>query len=409
MTPLSDSEHRAWLAAEAVRLVDFARESRHPDGGFAWLGSNGEPLLAKPVELWITARMTHVFALGQLLGLPGCEELVDHGIDALNGRLHDDRHGGWFTAVGSSAPIITDKEAYGHAFVVLAATSANAAGHPDAHWLLADALGVLDERFWDEPYGMVVDRCDETWATTDPYRGVNANMHTVEAYLAASDVTGDPGWRDRALRITERVLGYGAAGSWRLPEHFDTTWTPQLEYNRDHPADPFRPYGATVGHGLEWARLALALAEGLGEGAPATLRDGAVALFDRAVSDGWSVDGEPGLVYTTDWSGVPVVRQRMHWVAAEATATATVLHRATGDERYARWERLFWEHIRELFVDSAHGSWHHELDPANHPSASIWHGKPDVYHALQAVLLPRLPTTPSFATALAQGRLDMPE
>ena len=28
-----------------------------------------------------------------------------------------------------------------------------------------------------------------------------------------------------------------------------------LDYNRDQPAHPFRPYGVTPGHGLEWSRL----------------------------------------------------------------------------------------------------------------------------------------------------------
>ncbi|MFP3682127.1 sugar isomerase, partial [Pseudomonas sp. SIMBA_041] len=45
---------------------------------------------------------------------------------------------------------------------------------------------------------------------------------------------------------------------------------------------------------------------------------------------------------------------------------------------------------------------HHELGPDNQPSARIWGGKPDLYHAWQAVLIPRLPLAPSMASALAQ-------
>ncbi|MET0612775.1 MAG: AGE family epimerase/isomerase, partial [Pseudomonas caspiana] len=47
------------------------------------------------------------------------------------------------------------------------------------------------------------------------------------------------------------------------------------------------------------------------------------------------------------------------------------------------------------------GSWHHELSPLNQPSADIWGGKPDLYHAYQATLLPVLPLAPSLASALA--------
>ena len=71
------------LAAETDRLLHFAEGSRHPEGGFAWLRSDGTPDLARPRELWITTRMTHCFALGALLGRPGAAELVEHGLESL--------------------------------------------------------------------------------------------------------------------------------------------------------------------------------------------------------------------------------------------------------------------------------------------------------------------------------------
>ena len=149
-------------------------------------------MLERPVETWITCRMTHSFALGHLLGRPGAGAMVDHGLAALTGPLHDDEHGGWFAGTGADQQ---DKQAYGHAFVVLAASSATAAGRPGAAELLAEALEVMDTRFWRESESMVADVWDRTWSELEDYRGVNANMHTVEAYLAAADVTGDTRWR----------------------------------------------------------------------------------------------------------------------------------------------------------------------------------------------------------------------
>src|SRR5690606_2885774 len=134
----------------------------------------------------------------------------------------------------------------------------------------------------------------------------NANMHTVEAYLAAGDVTGEVLWHRRAGRIAARVAGWARGNGWRIPEHFDADWSPMLEHHRDRPADPFRPYGATVGHGLEWARLLAAVDASLGSEAPEGLLEAASALHRRAVADGWAVDGADGFVYTTDWSGQPV-------------------------------------------------------------------------------------------------------
>ncbi|GGI08052.1 AGE family epimerase/isomerase [Egicoccus halophilus] len=401
------------LEAETERLLAFGRRGRHPAGGFAWLQDDGTPDLDRDVELWITCRMTHVYALGHLLGVDGAAELVDHGIAALAGRLHDDEHGGWYAAVGADGPTTPTKGAYEHAFVVLAATSAVVAQRPGAEAVLDEALAVQERHFFHEGDGAVVDvYLDRGFADLEDYRGANANMHTVEAYLAAADVTGDEVWLQRADRIVHRFV-HGAAGGhgWRLPEHFDPDWRPRLDYHHDQPAHPFRPFGATVGHGFEWARLALHLEaarhpEVSQAGAGTQLRSDAAAQFRRAVEDGWSVDGAPGFVYTTDFDGTPVVRNRLHWVVNEATNAAAALYLASGEAVYADWYRTWWTYAEDVFVDREAGSWRHELDPDNRPAASVWAGKPDLYHAVQATLIPRLPLAPSLATALAEGRLD---
>jgi sulfoquinovose isomerase len=395
--------HREWLADERVRLLDFAAGSLHPDGGFAWLDDNGVALLDEPVQTYITGRMTHVFSLGYLLGLPGMGRLADHGVAALSGRLRDVEHGGWFTAVGADGPSATEKRAYEHAFVVLAASSAAAAGRDGAAQLLTDALALVEHRFWVEEDGLLVDEWDREFRTLDTYRGVNANMHAVEAFLAAADVTGLTLWRQRALRIVERVVhGFARSNSWSLPEHFDPSWAALPAYNTSDRAHQFRPYGVTIGHLMEWARLALHLRATLGPDAPDWLLPDAESLFLAGVGLGWSVDGAEGFVYTVDWDGTPVVRDRLHWVLTEALGAAAALGRVTGDPQYERWYRLWWDHAAALFLDRTGGSWRHELDPQNRPAATVWSGKPDVYHALQATIVPVLPLAPTFATALAR-------
>jgi sulfoquinovose isomerase len=401
-----------YLAAQRADLLRFAQGARH-QLGFGWLDDAGDVDMGRPVELWITCRMTHVVGLGLLAGEPPAPggpdraelaALAAHGVRCLSGTLADTQHGGWFAAVISDGPVDDAKRAYGHAFVLLAASTAVAAGVPGAQGLLRDALDVFDRYFWDDEAGLVVEEWDRTWSVLDAYRGINANMHTLEAYLAVGDVTGQPVWHRRAGRIAEGVAGWARDNQWRIPEHFDASWTPLPEYNREAPSHPFRPYGATVGHGLEWARLLVAVDATLGYAAPPGLVEAAVALTDRATSDGWAVDGADGFVYTTDWQGRPVVRSRMHWVLAEALNTAEVLHRATGDERYLDDLRRWWDYADRCLVDHRSGSWRHELDPTNSPSAEVWPGRPDVYHAYQAALLPCLPITPSFAQALVERR-----
>ncbi|MFH5821083.1 AGE family epimerase/isomerase [Georgenia sp. AZ-5] len=405
---LGGAAHARWLERETDALLTFARGAA-TDLGFGYLDDAGRPLPGRPAELWITCRMIHVFSLGTLLGRPGCAPLVDHGLAALEGVFADREHDGWFAAVGPDGPAETRKEAYPHAFVLLAAASATAAGRPRGAETLTHAQDVSTRHFWREDEGMVVEGYDRGFAAAEDYRGVNANMHTVEAYLAVADVTGDDGWLDRALRIVRRVVdGFAREASWRVPEHFTRGWTPLPDYNREDPAHPFRPFGATVGHWFEWARLTLQAADALrrrDREPGAWMLDAARELFAAGAREGWAVDGADGFVYTVDFDGRPVIRERMHWVVAEAIGAAAALHAVTGEPEYERWYATWWDYAAAHLIE-APGAWRHELSPTNGPSAKTWTGKPDVYHAVQATLLPRLPVSPALAPALAAGLLD---
>jgi len=389
------------LGAECNRLLDFGRHFPHPLGGAAWLDARGQPDLSKPVYTWITARMLHVYALGHLMGRAADADLAAQALDGLTGRLRDRTNGGWVTSVNDAGESPDEKACYTHAFVVLAASSGAVAGLPGARDLLTEALGVWVERFFDAEAGMFVDSWNRGFTQLNDYRGVNGNMHSVEALLAAADVTGDHLLRLRALGIARRVaLEFAQPHSWRIPEHFTSSWEPMLEHNRDRPDDQFQPYGATVGHGLEWSRLLLHLEASLAD-PPEWLLPAAEALFDRAAVDGWSVDGADGFIYTTDWDGNPVVRDRLHWVVAEAIAAAAALRARTGDNRYSDLGTTWWAYAERYLFDRTYGSWHHQLDASNQVIDSVWPGKPDLYHAVQATLIPRLPLAPSMATALA--------
>lgn len=384
--------HQAWLDAEAARLADFGGSLAHPAGGAAWLDGVGAADLSRPVTTWITARMIHVQYLASLRGHPGARRKADRLLDALFTTLRDRRHGGWTESTEDST-----KTAYTHAFVVLAASAATAAGHPRGGGLLAEALDVVDTRFWDEKSGMCSDTWSSDWSTLEDYRGINANMHMVEALLAASDAGAPDLWRDRAARICDRVAGWAQAQNWRIPEHFTDEWIPLPDYNSDNVADQFKPYGATVGHGFEWSRLMVQTSLVAPSPGRYDYLDVARSLYHRAATDGWQPGERPGFVYTTDWTGTPVVTQRLHWVLCEAIAAAATLARATGEARYENDYRAWWDVAAEFFIDRVNGSWHHELDADNHPATSVWGGKPDVYHAIQAVWISREPTRSSLA------------
>lgn len=406
-------------------LAATARRAAVP-GGFGWLDDALDP--GPPLELWITCRMTHVLALEQRRtggdGPAGDADraAAQHGVDALlDGPLRDPDHGGWHGLVAGPGEPAARKEAYGHAFVVLAGASALAAGLDRGEELVRAGLAAVDAHFWHPGDRMPVEAWDTAFTTPDPYRGVNATMHLVEAYLAAHDALGGADGSDgadgadllgRAEAMTRRVVqGWAREFGQRLPEHFDERWRPRPELHRDRPDDRFRPYGVTVGHLLEWARLAVHLRRALARtpGASAGSEDllpDAVALVDRAVADGWAADGTPGFVYTTDFDGRPVVRQRFHWVLAEALGAATVLGQETGDRRYADLHAAWTAWAEAHLVVRGPGglvSWRHEVAPDGRPAAEVWVGRPDVYHAYQALLLPRIAPGVSFAGPLARS------
>ncbi|MCR5355967.1 MAG: AGE family epimerase/isomerase [Lachnospiraceae bacterium] len=383
-------ENREFLKDNVKSLLDFGRRFPSQKGSSYYLGDNGEPVKENNRETWITSRMIHVYSIGSMLGDKGSRELAAAGLKGLAGELNDKVNGGWYAGLTKDDEVIPGKQCYAHAFVILAASSAYLAGIEGAKELLDKALDVFDRRFWNEEEGLTADTWNTEFTVLDDYRGLNANMHTVEAFLAAADALSDEKYRIRAGRIIDHTIKWAKDNDWRIPEHYTKDWIPQLDLNRDKPDDPFKPYGATPGHGIEWARLIVQWCTSAydDEKKRADYIDAACRLYDRAVNDAWNADGAEGIVYTTDWNGKPVVRDRMHWTLAEAVNTSAVLYRITGNEKYADDYAAFMKYLDSVVIDHSCGSWFHQLDENNRLKGTVWPGKPDLYHAFQAMIIP---------------------
>ncbi len=388
---IDTAENHQFLADNAQALLAFGHRFPSPGGSSYYLGDDGTPWKERNRETWITSRMAHVYSIGTMLGYAGSGELADAAIKGLRGELKDKEHGGWYAGLTSEGAVVPGKQCYAHAFVILAATSALLAGRDGAKELLDDALALYDTKFWNEAEGLSCDTWNTSFTELDDYRGLNANMHTVEAFLAVADAIGDETYRRRAGRIIDRVIGWAQANHDRIPEHFSSAWEPDLEKNRQTPDDPFKPYGATPGHGIEWARLITQWAVstyGADSADAAPYIRMAERLYNRAVADAWNVDGARGIVYTIDWNGSPVVHDRMHWTLAEAINTSAVLYRVTENEKYAKDYSEYMRYLDEVVLDHTCGSWFHQLNEKNECKQTVWPGKSDIYHALQAMLIP---------------------
>ena len=394
--------HRQWLRDQANALFDFFQNRAfNPGGGFYEFDAEGRPLNAgNPIRgIHSTARMVHCFAIGSLLGRPGSDDIVDHGMKYLWEKHRDHERGGYHWSLDNSGLLDSTKQGYGHAFVLLAASSAKVAGHPDADRMIADVTEVLNSRFWEEQHGAIAEEFEADWTPVPGYRGQNSNMHLTEALMAAFEATGETDYLRKAERIADLVIRRRAGeNGFRVPEHFTENWVLDKDYRGN---EMFRPSGTTPGHWLEWARLILQL-WALGGRAHDWMPEAAKALFSQSVELGWDKE-KGGFFYTLDWSDEPAMRNKLWWPMAEGAGAAAYLSEHLPSDFHETWYRKIWDGISRHFIDRERGGWHEELTDDLVPSYTLFAGKGDIYHALQACLIPLYPATGSLTKGIVEA------
>jgi sulfoquinovose isomerase len=394
--------HRQYLMRQANNLFDFFEApSINPKGGFFELDDDGRPLSADNSTRQIhgTSRMVHCFAIGSLIGRPGSDEIVDHGMRYLWDKHRDKHYGGYVWGLDNNGITDGSKQAYGHAFVLLAASSAKLVGHPLADQMIADVTQVINARFWDEKSGAVRDEYSQDWSKLLPYRGQNANMHMTEALMAAFEATGNRDYLVKAERIAELIIAKNAVPlGHRVAEHFDENWVLDKNYAGN---EMFRPSGATPGHWLEWSRLLFQLWT-LGNKRLSWMTSAARQLFHQSVELGWDkVHG--GFFYTLDWDNKPIMREKLWWPVSEAIGAASVLSTHERDHYFQSWYRKLWDYAENHVIDHERGGWRSELKEDLTLTSRLFVGKPDIYHALQACLIPLYPATGSLTAAIIEA------
>jgi len=404
--------HRQWLLSQAVALLDFYQPNViNAAGGFFILDKSGNPLPAQAShtgterQLHDTTRMVHCFAIAKLIGRSGAEDVVDHGMEFLWNRHRDMQNGGYFWGVDDNSTTNPIKQAYGHAFVLLAGASAKVIGHPDADRLLDDVAQVLHSRFWEPEIGATSEEYTADWQAVGTYHGQNSNMHLTEALMAAYEATGDQNYLGMAKRIAELIIHHHARQQdWRVAEHFDENW----QVDRAYAGDPmFRPAGTTPGHALEWVRLLVQLWH-LDARRSSWMPKAAKHLFFNAVNHGWATE-TGGFYYTLDWENVPDQTDRFWWPCAEAIGAAAALGSVGDDPLFETWYRRVWGFIETHMIDQDCGGWFPELDANLRPVNRVFAGKPDLYHAFQACLIPLLPKDGSITRGLQAFPLKLEE
>lgn len=393
--------HRQWLMGQANGLFDyFQQRAVFSGGGFIDLDPHGQPISPEnPLRpIHGTARMVHCYAIASLFGRPGADEIVDHGMRYLWEHHRDTRRGGYFWSLDKDGPRDDTKQGYGHAFVLLAASSAKVVGHPLADRMLADITEVLNTHFWEERYGAIAEEFSGDWKAVPNYRGQNSNMHLTEALMAAFEATGDRSYLDKAQSIAELLIHQLAGGlGYRVAEHFDENWQLDLDYQG---SEMFRPSGATPGHWLEWARLVLQLWV-LGGKRHDWMPAASAALFRNAIELGWDKQ-HGGFFYNLDWQNQPIMRAKLWWPMAEGIGAAAFLNANQPSAFHEEWYRRIWGVVAQRFLDHENGGWFEELSEDLKPSHKLFAGKADIYHAVQSCLIPLFPATGSLTKVIQE-------
>ena len=386
-----------------IRRCDFCRFtgvlSRHRSFRRArrrWPAApRGSPPSPAPRQNLLTVtRVVHSYALGEMLGIPGCRGIVDRGLTALWDEHRDPVAGGYVEAVGLDGSGDTTKAAYGHAHVLLAAASALAAGHAGAGAIFDDALAVIDERFWSDrtapprprPTTASGGRSRHTAARTATCTCARACSPPPRSASAPTSPSARPG--SRGGSSTSRLaLTAGCSRALRPVVATDA---------RVQPRAARRPVPTLRSDHRALARVVAA--RGVRRLATGRLEDWFVdaseSMFGRGVNVGWDRD-HGGLVYTVDWNGAPANPDHYWWPVAEGIATSSYLLRVTGRRAYEGWYRTFWDYAATHLVDHERGGWYPELDPTQ-PSEG-----PSLVRQAR-----HLPLAPGVPAADPPGRLE---
>ena len=284
---------------------------------------------------------------------------AEHGLAYLE-SAHRQANGSYAWQIRDGKTIEGQVMAYGHAFVMICSAFAVEAGIEKAKGTLDDIWTFMETYFWDEKSGAYADEYDKDLAVLSPYRGQNANMHSYEGCIAAYRATSEARYLERAEALAHKfTVELAELSGGMIWEHYDSAWTPDLEYNKDKPNDLFKPWGIQPGHLVEWARLLLML-EAI-RPKPWYL-DRAKSLYENAIKHGRDEE-YGGLIYGFAPDGSICAREKYYWVHSESAATAWRLYRRTSEEKYRQEYNEIWRYSWDNLIDHDHGAWFRILTP----------------------------------------------
>ena len=128
----------------------------------------------------------------------------------------------------------------------------------------------------------------------------------------------------------------------------------------------------------------------------------AEGLFSQSMALGWDQE-KGGFFYTLDWNDVPAKRSKLWWPVSEGAGAAHFLNHHFPSDFHEGSYRKIWNIVANAFLDHEHGGWHEELTEDLQPASTLFPGKGDIYHALQACLIPLYPAEGSLTKMIVES------
>ncbi|MCH7345248.1 AGE family epimerase/isomerase [Pelomonas sp. CA6] len=368
--PLPDFHQRQVLLDHVRHTLGFYHpRARDPSGGFHhFLKDDGRVFDARTRHLVSSTRYVFLWSMAarHFPDEPAYLDHARHAVTFLRQAHHDPASGGYLWLLdwdqGRATALDRTQHCYGLAFVLLAYAHALMAGIGEACAWLDETFALMEQRFWQAEHGLYADEAGPDWVLA-PYRGQNANMHAVEACLAAYEATQQVRFLDRAEQVASHIVRRQTAltDGLMIWEHYHRDWTPDWDYNKGDMSNIFRPWGYQPGHFTEWAKLLLLLER---QRPLPWLLERAEALFERAFDKAWDPVHQ-GLYYGFGPDFAICDERKYHWVQCESLATAALLGHRTGKPLYWDWYERLWRYCWTHWVDHRHGAWFRLLSRAN--------------------------------------------
>ncbi len=286
-------------------------------------------------------------------GDPAHADLARRGADALIRHFRNPEGEGWAWSCHADGRILDDnRDAYGHAFVILALATAASAFGQDRFRDLALETWAFVRRTLSDRHGGLIWHVGPDGLPLDEVRSQNPLMHSFEALLALAPLDDSGAIRQDALGIWEflrgRMLGPGC-----LPEWYDAAWRPLTTGLRANTVD--------IGHAFEWAFL---LSEAQELFPDHDLVAPGREFLAYAMRHGFDTDG--GVISPVDFAGVSHDRRKGWWEQCEAIRAMARYVARHGAADVAEPLARCVGYARRTYVDGEFGGWYEGPFGADH-------------------------------------------